>query len=519
MQGLTFTHRPHHEPYKDGLHLRPHSVAALVGLIILKIICITQKSCVPHAYLYRRIPQTDTIMKEMQGKYCTDCKIFTDNVEEEAVELIQSLLDQRPFEGAHVRIMPDVHMGKGITIGFSAPLGKYVNPNHVGVDIGCTVSTMELDNVVPEERYAEFESLVGAAIPTGFHINESDMIDKNDFFAFLNAEYKQVMNDFPEMVCPVDTIDETFIKKFLLRIGMDTNDFVKPDEQSQTCLSNHTDKNTFYRSLPSLGGGNHFLEYGETDDGRGFFTAHCGSRNLGVKVCSYWLRKANEHNRAVSAEENQKIVEAVKASCKDRTQWGRLIAEAVAKLREDSFIPGYLTGGYLKGYLSDMVITQAYARYNHIMIHQKVKHILQEAFGIHTVNEIYTTHNYIDFKDHPMLRKGAIRAYKDELCIIPFNMRDGLAICRGKSNEDWNYTAPHGAGRILSRTAAKQQLKLEDFQNSMKEVYSTTVCTGTIDESPMAYKPMDEIVRLIEPTVDILYFVRPKINIKATDEE
>ena len=543
MQGLTFTHRPHPEPYKDGTHLRLHSVAALVGLIILKIICITQKSCVPHAYLCRRTPKKDTIMKELQGKYCTDCKIFTDNVEEEAVELIQSLLDQRPFEGAHVRIMPDVHMGKGITIGFSAPLGKYVNPNHVGVDIGCTVSTMELDNVVPEERYAEFESLVGAAIPTGFHINESDMIDKNDFFAFLNAEYKQVMNDFPEMVCPVDTIDETFIKKFLLRIGMDTNvcvkpkdprelahlglaskrtfknDFVKPDEQSQTCLSNRTDKNTFYRSLPSLGGGNHFLEYGETDDGRGFFTAHCGSRNLGVKVCSYWLRKANEHNRAVSAEENQKIVEAVKASCKDRTQWGRLIAEAVAKLREDSFIPGYLTGGYLKGYLSDMVITQAYARYNHIMIHQKVKHILQEAFGIHTVNEIYTTHNYIDFKDHPMLRKGAIRAYKDELCIIPFNMRDGLAICRGKSNEDWNYTAPHGAGRILSRTAAKQQLKLEDFQNSMKEVYSTTVCTGTIDESPMAYKPMDEIVRLIEPTVDILYFVRPKINIKATDEE
>ena len=499
MQGLTFTHRPHHEPCKDGTHLRPHSVAALVGLIILKIICITQKSCVPHAYLCRRIPKTDTIMKELQGKYSTDCKIFTDNVEEEAVELIQSLLDQRPFEGAHVRIMPDVHMGKGITIGFSAPLGKYVNPNHVGVDIGCTVSTMELDNVVPEERYAEFESLVGAAIPTGFHINESDMIDKNDFFAFLNAEYKQVMNDFPEMVCPVDTIDETFIKKFLIRIGMDTH--------------------TFYRSLPSLGGGNHFLEYGETDDGRGFFTAHCGSRNLGVKVCSYWLRKANEHNHAVSAEDNQKIVEAVKASCKDRTQWGRLIAEAVAKLRDDSFIPGYLTGGYLKGYLSDMVITQAYARYNHIMIHQKVKHILEEAFGIHTVNEIYTTHNYIDFKDHPMLRKGAIRAYKDELCIIPFNMRDGLAICRGKSNEDWNYTAPHGAGRILSRTAAKQQLKLEDFQNSMKEVYSTTVCTGTIDESPMAYKPMDEIVRLIEPTVDILYFVRPKINIKATDEE
>ena len=438
-------------------------------------------------------------MKQLQGKYCKDCKVFTDNIEDEAVELIHSMLDQRPFEGAHVRIMPDVHMGKGITIGFSAPLGKYVNPNHVGVDIGCTVSTMELDNIVPEARYAEFEILIGDAIPTGFHINDTEVIDREDFFAFLDKEYKQVMNDFPKMIYPVDTIDETFIKKFLLRIGMDTN--------------------LFYRSLPSLGGGNHFLEYGETDDGRGFFTAHCGSRNLGVKVCSYWLRKANENNREVSSEDNRKIIEEVKASCEDKTQWGRLIAETNTRLKEEKFIADYLTGGFLKGYLSDMVITQAYARYNHIMIHRKVKAILKEVFNINVVDEIYTTHNYIDFKDHPMLRKGAIRAYKDELCIIPFNMRDGLAICRGKSNEDWNYTAPHGAGRILSRTAAKIQLKIEDFQNSMKGVYSTTVCTGTIDESPMAYKPMEEIVRLIEPTVDILYFVRPKINIKATDEE
>lgn len=438
-------------------------------------------------------------MKQLQGKYCKDCKIFTDNIEDEAVELIQSMLDQRPFEGAHVRIMPDVHMGKGITIGFSAPLGKYVNPNHVGVDIGCTVSTMELDNVVPEARYAEFERLIGAAIPTGFHINETEVIDREDFFAFLDKEYKQVMIDFPEMIYPVDTIDETFIKKFLLRIGMDTN--------------------LFYRSLPSLGGGNHFLEYGETDDGRGFFTAHCGSRNLGVKVCSYWLRKTNENNREVSSEDNRKIIEDVKASCEDKTQWGRLIAETTTRLKEETFIADYLTGGFLKGYLSDMVITQAYARYNHIMIHRKIKAILKEVFNINVVDEIYTTHNYIDFKDYPMLRKGAIRAYKNELCIIPFNMRDGLAICRGKSNEDWNYTAPHGAGRILSRTAAKMQLKMEDFQDSMKGVYSTTVCTGTIDESPMAYKPMEEIVRLIEPTVDILYFVSPKINIKATDEE
>lgn len=438
-------------------------------------------------------------MKQLQGKYCQDCKIFTDNIEEEAVALVQSMLEQPAFADSHIRIMPDVHMGKGITIGFSAPLGKYVNPNHVGVDIGCTVSTMELSTVVPAECYAEFERMVGEVIPTGHRINDHEVINRDEFFAFLNEEYKQVMSDFPEMINPVEVINEEFVSRFLMRIGMNTE--------------------MFYRSLPSLGGGNHFLEYGETEGGRGFFTVHCGSRNLGVKVCNYWARKAKDSCSKISEKDHYRIIEEIKASCPDRTQWQRLIQEAKVRVREEEYLADYLSGAYLKGYLSDMVITQAYARFNHIMIHRQVSQILQEHFGISVVNEIYTTHNYIDFKDHPMLRKGAIRAYADELCIIPFNMRDGLAICRGKSNPDWNFTAPHGAGRILSRTAAKMQLKMEEFEKTMTNVYSTTVCEGTLDESPMAYKPMDEIVRLIEPTVEILYFVRPKINIKATDAE
>ena len=445
-------------------------------------------------------------MRQLQGKYCQDCKIFTDNVEEEAVRLVQSMLEQPAFADSHIRIMPDVHMGKGITIGFSAPLGKFVNPNHVGVDIGCTVSTMELSTVIPTERYAEFERMVGEAIPTGHRINGSEVIDREEFYAFLNAEYQQVVRDFPEMVLPVEEINAEYVSRFLVRIGMNAE--------------------TFFRSLPSLGGGNHFLEYGVAstsspteEDGRGFFTAHCGSRHLGVRVCNYWARKCSENSTEISEADMRRAVEEVKASCADRTQWPRLINEAKLRLREEEYMMDYLSGDFLKGYLSDMVITQAYARFNHIMIHRLVANILREIFNIEVVREIYTTHNYIDFKDHPMLRKGAIRAYADELCIIPFNMRDGLAICRGKSNPDWNFTAPHGAGRILSRTAAKMQLKMEEFRKTMTNVYSTTVCEGTIDESPMAYKPMDEIVRLIEPTVEILFFVRPKINIKATDAE
>lgn len=438
-------------------------------------------------------------MKQLQGKYCQDCKIFTDNVEEEAVALVQSMLEHPAFADSHIRIMPDVHMGKGITIGFSAPLGKFVNPNHVGVDIGCTVSTMELSTVVPEEKYPEFEKHIAEVIPTGHSINDREVINRGEFYAFINKQYQQVMHDFPEMVYPVELINEEYISHFLMRIGMNTE--------------------MFYCSLPSLGGGNHFLEYGETEDNRGFFTVHCGSRNLGVKVCNYWARKAKNTCTDISQEDLHRIVEEVKASCPDRTQWQRLIQEAKVRVREEEYLTDYLSGAYLKGYLSDMVVTQAYARFNHIMIHRLVSQILQEHYGISVVNEIYTTHNYIDFKDNPMLRKGAIRAYADELCIIPFNMRDGLAICRGKSNPDWNYTAPHGAGRILSRTAAKMQLKMEEFKKTMTNVYSTTVCEGTLDESPMAYKPMDEIVRLIEPTVEILYFVCPKINIKATDAE
>lgn len=445
-------------------------------------------------------------MKQLQGKYCQDCKIFTDNVEEDAVALVQSMLEHQAFADSHIRIMPDVHMGKGITIGFTAPLGANVNPNHVGVDIGCTVSTMELSAVVPDERYAEFENLVGETIPTGRRINDREVINRREFCAFLDSEYKKVMNDFPEMINPVDEIDEEFVSRFLLRIGMNDD--------------------MFYRSLPSLGGGNHFLEYGVAhtsatsgEEQRGFFTAHCGSRHLGVRVCSYWARRAKDTCKDIAQEDLYAIIEDVKATCADRTQWQRLIQEAKLKVRSNKYLPDYLCGAYLKGYLSDMVVTQAYARFNHIMIHRMVADILREHFGITVVSEIFTTHNYIDFKDHPMIRKGAIRAYANELCIIPFNMRDGLAICRGKSNPDWNYSAPHGAGRILSRTAAKMQLKMEEFQNTMTDIYSTTVCEGTLDESPMAYKPMEEIVRLIEPTVDILYFVRPKINIKATDEE
>lgn len=253
------------------------------------------------------------------------------------------------------------------------------------------------------------------------------------------------------------------------------------------------------------------MEYGETDDGRAFFTVHCGSRNFGLKVCKYWVKIATNPDKSLKKE----VVERIKASEPDKSKWQELIKNTMEELKTRN-PNGFLSGENLKGYLSDMVIATAYASFNHEMIVEKVKEILQKMCRIKEIDRIVSVHNYIDFSDH-ILRKGAIRSYKGERMIIPFNMRDGIAICEGKSNDDWNCTAPHGAGRIMSRSAAKNRISMEEFKASMEGIYSTTVCEATIDESPMAYKPMEEILQNIEPTAEVLFFIKPKINIKAAE--
>jgi RNA-splicing ligase RtcB len=254
------------------------------------------------------------------------------------------------------------------------------------------------------------------------------------------------------------------------------------------------------------------MEYGTSGD-KGFFTVHCGSRNFGLKVFNYWNKISNATK--VSKETLKEISAMVKEKYpNDKTSWKARIDEEVENLKKHK-ANGYVYGEDLKGYLSDMVIAQAYAAFNHKMIVSTLEPELMKA-GIKVVDRIFTTHNYIDFTDH-IIRKGAINAADGNVVIIPFNMRDGIAICRGKGNEDWNCTAPHGAGRIMSRSKAKKMISLDEFKSSMEGIYSTSICNGTLDESPMVYKDMNEIVELIEPTVDILYFIKPRINIKATD--
>ena len=431
-------------------------------------------------------------MITVTGKY-TSAKIFTDNVEDEALALIYGLCNHPVFEGMPIRICPDVHAGKGIVIGFSCPIPGAVSPAHVGCDIGCSMTSLRLSGILNPKDYAEFEHKVKQVIPTGFNINEKglDKTTEKLFFNFLSNEYNKARSAWPEMIPDVGRIDEAYISKMLKRIGME--------------------ESVFYKSLGTLGGGNHFLEYGEGDE-TGFFTIHCGSRNFGLKVFNYWNKIST--NGKISKDEMKRMTEEVKASCTDKTQLKSLLNEAKKNL-EKKFANGYLYNEQLRGYLSDMVIAQAYAKFNHKVISMRVEDILGK-FNLHVVDTIYTTHNYIDFTDH-IIRKGAINASEGRKLIIPFNMRDGLAICVGKGNTDWNCTAPHGAGRIMSRSAAVKNLDVETFENEMKDVYSTSVCRGTLDECPMAYKDTQEIISLINPTVDILFFVVPTINIKATD--
>lgn len=272
------------------------------------------------------------------------------------------------------------------------------------------------------------------------------------------------------------------------------------------------DEGVFYKSLGSVGGGNHFCEGGIGPDGNFVWTIHCGSRNFGQKVFKYWDKIAK---RPVSKGDLKDGIEKIKRNCKDKTQLQHLIKE-YAENAKSSKPNGYLCGEDMKGYLTDLFFAQAYAEWNHEIIRRAIDKIMLEMFGASSIEIIRSVHNYINPYDK-IIRKGAITSYEEDLMIIPFNMRDGLAICTGKSNPDWNFSAPHGAGRIMSRAKAKSNISVVDFKKSMEGIYSTSVGRGTLDESPMAYKDMNEIIDNIKDTCEILYFIKPEINIKAKD--
>lgn len=406
-------------------------------------------------------------MEQIVGRYCKDCVVYSNTLEQDARSIIYSFVNHRMFEGSKIRIMPDVHAGKDIVVGFTAPFRDCVNPDHIGGDIGCTVSTTITATPVVSEQFEELERQIRHYVKFGMTQQEHTMFKESEFYAFLKRRVAEARVAWSEYVDNAD-VSERGIEKLLNRVEMNAK--------------------TFFCQIGTVGSGNHFVEIGITPEGNYAITVHCGSRNFGQKVWKYWHTVA--HNPTL----NHPSV-------------------------------GYLAGEQMKGYITDMVIAQAYAEFNHIIIHRLITDIFRRVCGsVDAVEQIVTTHNYIDFKGR-MMRKGAVASLEGQKLVIPFNMRDGLIICKGKSNPEWNCSAPHGAGRLMSRSAAKELIDMEEYKLSMANIYSTSVQRDTIDESPMAYKDPMEILEAIKDTVEVLYFIKPVINMKsrsedlATDEE
>ena len=442
-------------------------------------------------------------MIEIVGKYCKDIKIFTDNIEVEALAQIQCLADCEAFEGGKIRVMPDVHSGKDICIGFVGTMGDYVCPNHVGVDIGCAVSLTEFDKPLPKEKYAEFNHKVLTQIGFGHDVSPKKAYSDRDLYDFLTKECNRAKSAHPTLFYGLPSkVTQEWITKLCKRLKI-------------------TEK-TFYASINSVGGGNHFLEYGEgdeiTSEGEVIphygVSVHCGSRNFGLKVCEYWSNVANGGLPKSEVKElTKEFKEKYRQSHDSMEGFGEALASFL-KTKKVCKVDGYLEGENMHGYLCDMFIAMAYAKFNHMIIHKTVEKILN-IYEIRPIKKIMSRHNYIDFDcETPTIRKGAIRAYKGEEMLVPFNMRDGIAVCEGKSNEDWLCSCSHGSGRKMSRKKANENLSLEEFKDEMKDIFSTTVGQGTLDEAPMAYKDTEEIKELIEPTCEIKYMILPKINIK-----
>ena len=410
-------------------------------------------------------------MFELSGKYNT-CKIFTDNCDNETISQLTDLLNQESVKGSKIRIMPDTHAGKGCVIGTTMTLQDKVIPNLVGVDIGCGMLAIKLKE--KEIDLKLLDEVINKYVPAGFEIHESP-----------------VSRSFADkIIAPVD-VDKAF------------------------------------KSLSSLGGGNHFLEIDIDSRGNLWLVVHTGSRHLGIEVCEYYQNRAYEKlQESAKGGSLKQLINSTISELKTAHR-EKEISKQIEKIKADyerennTKVPrelAYLTGQDFDDYIHDMQLTQQHAAINRKCIADTII----TKMDLHSVSKdccydencFDTIHNYIDC-DNMILRKGSVSAELGERLIIPMNMRDGSLICIGKGNPDWNYSAPHGAGRIMSRSQAKDRVNLDDFEESMKGIYSTSVCESTIDESPFVYKPMQEIIDNIKDTVEIIDIIKPIYNFKA----
>ncbi len=391
-------------------------------------------------------------MKTIKRNNGNDIKIYATTIEDVALNQIKELGEFEPYKDSKIRIMPDCHAGSGCTIGTTMEITDKITPNLVGVDIGCGMLTVKLKQA--EIDLQKLDAVINESIPNGFDVHSEP---KADF-------------EFSKLIAKNLNIDRAKL------------------------------------SIGSLGGGNHFIEIGKNSIGELFLVIHSGSRNIGGQVAKYYQDIAIDKLSDIS-KEREELIERLKREGKQK-----IIGEELKKLKKPTINKdlAYLTGVDFDNYMHDMELMQKFA----VLNRRTMANIILEKVELTETDSFETIHNYIDF-NRMILRKGAVSAEKGERLLIPINMRDGSIIATGKGNSEWNYSAPHGAGRLMGRNEAYKKLNFDEFKEQMKDVYSTSVLAETLDEAPNAYKSMNEIIDAIGETVEIVDIIKPIYNFKA----
>ncbi len=403
------------------------------------------------------------IMIEIRGRYNTAI-CYTPALEKTSEGQIRAVCDQECFAGSKIRIMPDVHAGMGCTIGTTMTITDKVVPGMVGVDIGCGMETVKLAE--REIDFAQLDEVIRRNIPSGRDIRSKEH-ELNDL---INLE--------------------------------------------QLCCAEDVDLIRARRSIGTLGGGNHFIEVDRNEAGELFLVVHSGSRHLGNQVARYYQEEGFNALCGSARFQIEEVIRTLKEQ--DRTKEIEKTLKELRKQRAmETPVPkalAYVEGCLFEEYIHDMKIVQHFAMLNR----KAITDVIMTNMGLTKTEEFTTIHNYID-TDNMILRKGAVSAQRGEKLLIPINMRDGSLICIGKGNPEWNYSAPHGAGRLFSRKEAFDNLSMADYQREMSGIFTTSVNRRTLDEAPMAYKPIDEIVGQIGETAEIVERIRPVYNFKAAE--
>ena len=402
-------------------------------------------------------------MIEIQGKY-NSAKIFTQVVDDASLAQVKLLCDQSFTAGSRIRLMPDIHAGAGCTIGTTMTITDRVVPNLVGVDIGCGMETVRLRETRLELQ--KLDKLIQAQIPSGFDIRATP------------------------------------------------HPYLEQIDLSSLCCARHVDLRRAERSIGTLGGGNHFIEVDRDEEGALYLVVHSGSRHLGVEVAKYYQEAGYKALSSPDKADVDALIARLKAEGREQD-----IQQELSRLKASAStdIPralAYVSGELFTQYIHDMKLVQQFAALNR----QAMVREIVRGMKLHIEEQFTTIHNYID-TDQMILRKGAVSAAAGERLLIPINMRDGSLLCRGKGNPDWNFSAPHGAGRLMSRAQARQSFTVSAFKKEMADIYTTTVGKATLDECPMAYKDMKDILDNIGPTAEVEKIIRPIYNFKAGEED